>query len=481
MVQNRMALDAQGSILPNPVWLVLGWLSRLTGLSVIATYHLGRALLALVWLRVLWALCLRFTPGPRTAMAAFLMASLGSGLQWMSALGIPVRTADWITELWTWPSILYYPHFAASLALAGGGILLYLRGAGRIDATGTSRDAGGAAGLLGLLVLVHPYTALTLFAAIALHAVIARIDRFWHPGSAGPVPGSGSASPLFSHGSTRRALIVLGAMTLPFLALAAQVAVSPAMANWVRENVMPSPPPLHYLMGLGLVGALAIAGIIRLAARRAFDTTTAFLVAWIACAAILAYGAPLVSVERRCIEGVHVAFALLAAGFIGPWLERRGRAAAAIAIAALALAIIPTNIVTAIGQSTTNTPGRVHDDWPDLFQTVRNLPGERTVMVNARAGMYLAAFSGATVFAGHDQLTPALPDRIASIDAFFGQPSTWAHRRDLLLGTGARWVIVDPRHPVPGDPFPPALLHAAARTWALYGPVDAESSPPETR
>jgi len=453
LVRNRMALDTPGTLLPNPAWLLLGTVAGWTGLPSIAVYHAGRALFALAWLAVLWGLCQRALPGrPRTALAAFLAAASGSGLLWLRALGLKVETADWIPELWTWPSILLYPHFALSLALAGGGLL----GWWRFQDHGRLRDLAAGAACLFLLGLVHPYTALPLVAALAIHQVAGRLV----PLGAG-LRGSGW---------------MMGALAAGLGLLGSQWWWSPAMRSWAAENVMPSPPPLHYLLGLGLPGLWMVAGVVRRTWTRTWDSRSLFLLGWVVAAFGLAYAAPLVPVERRCVEGVHVAVCLLGASAAGSWLERRSRGVAAALVAALVLMVIPTNVGVAWREATSRVPGRVLEDWPELFRQVRALPGPRTVLADARTGMFLAGFAGASVFAGHDQLTPRLPEKIASLKAFLEEPAPWSHRRDFLRRVGARWLVTDPRHPPPGlgeeSGLPPEGPAASGRTWAIWGPVD---------
>jgi len=452
LVQNRMALDAPGSLLPNPAWLLLGHVARWTGLPAIAVYHGGRAVFALLWLGVLSRLCVRALPGrPRTAFAAFLMAASASGLMWLRVFGLDVETADWIPELWTWPSILLYPHFALSLALVGAGVLGWWRYADG----GRRRDLAAAAACLFLLGLVHPYTALALLVTLALHRVVARFARGLQS------PGSGW---------------LIAALVAGLGVLGSQWWWSPAMRSWAAENVMRSPPPLDYLLGLGLPGFLALIGAARRTWTHTWDSRGVFCGCWVLAAFGLAYAAPLVPVERRCVEGVHLAVCLLGAPALGGWLERLSKPAAVAVCAALVLAVIPTNVGVAWREATSRVPGRVHDDWPDLFERVRALPGPRTVLADARTGMFLAGFAGATVYAGHDQLTPRLPDKIASLKAFLEQPAPWSHRLEFLRRVGARWLVTDPRHPPPGVAgeagLPAAGPVAAGRTWAIWGPFD---------
>lgn len=459
-VRNRMALDAEGTLPPNPVWLVLGRIQAWTGLPGIVVYHAGRAMLALAYLWVLAALCLCALPTHRQALAAFLMAATGSGLGWLASLGLPVRSADWITELWSFPSLFHYPHFAASLALAAGGLLLLWRARSPGEGHRPGRDAwwnaAGSALCWALLVWVHPYTAGTLYAALFLSLLLDRLG----------------SRPLVD---ARPGAVVLGAGALSIVAMAAYMSTSPAMQSWASQNRLPSPPPVAYMLGLGVVGALAAWGIVARFARRDWPPTWRFLAAWIVAAAAMAYASPLIPFERRCVEGVHFALAMFAASAVGPLVDRLGRRGAAAAMAGLVVAVAPTNVVMLVVESANpRASAQIRDDWPELFDTVRALPGERTVCTDGRTGMFLAAFGAAAVNAGHDQLTPDLPARLGEFDAFLRTPAPWAERAAWMARAGCRWLVLTPtslaaRAP---DEFPDALVAARGRTWVVIGPVD---------
>jgi hypothetical protein len=467
-VRNRMAIGIEGTLPPNPVWLVLGRVQAWTGLPGIVVYHAGRAALSLAYLWILAALCLRALPTHRQALAAFLMAAAGSGLGWLASLGLPVRSADWITELWGFPSLFHYPHFAASLALAAGGLLLLWRARSADDrdlsARGINWNATGAALCWALLVWVHPYTAGTLYAALFLSLLLDRL---------GPRPAV----------DARPGTLVLGVGALSIVAMAAYMSGSPAMQAWASQNRLPSPPPAAYLLGLGIVGALAAWGIVARFARRDWPPTWRFLAAWVVAAAALAYASPLIPFERRCVEGVHIALALFAASAIGPFVDRMSRLGAAAAMAALVVAVAPTNVVMLVVESANpRASAQIRDDWPELFDTVRALPSERTVCTDGRTGMFLAAFGAATVQAGHDQLTPDLAGRLAAYDAFLDTPAPWADRAAWMARTGCRWLVLTPKALARrgAGEFPDAVVAARGRTWVLIGPVDgAPPSDPE--
>ncbi len=446
LVENRMAVDAAGLVLPNPVWLALGTLSRVTGMDLAAAFHAGRVALAFAYLWTLWALCKAVLQHARPAVLAFGIAALGSGLGWLRDVGVPVETADWVTELWSYPSILYFPHFAAGLALACGGVLCLVRAH-----EGRSVARAACAGLAFLLlVFVHPYTAVTLAAALVLHLVVCI--------RAGPCAG------------VRVDLVALSGLLLGLAAFGAWTAMSPSSASWAARNEMPSPPPWQYLLGLGVPGLVGLAGVVATARRREWTPATTLCAAWVVAAAVLAYGAPLVPWERRSIEGMHVAVVLLGAVGLGPWLRRRTMRTAAVVVAVLVAASLPTNVSLVVRESSTWNPGQVPSDWDSLVDTVSRLPEPRTVFTDARRAMHLAAFAGARVFAGHPELTPRFGRKMKAIEDFYDPDRTWEDRARILRDSGCRWLVLDLADArAMGDHGPPTdTFLASGTTWALY-------------
>lgn len=445
-VENRMALDAAGLVLPNPVWLALGTLSRVTGMDLAAAFHAGRVALAVAYLWTLWVLCKAALHHARPAVLAFGIAALGSGLGWLGDVGVPVKTADWVTELWSYPSILYFPHFAAALALACGGVLCLIRAH-----EGRSVARAACAGLAFLLlVFVHPYTAVTLAAALVLHLVV-------------------SVRPGFRAG-VRADVIALSGLVLGLAVLGAWTAMSPSSASWAARNEMPSPPPWQYVLGLGVPGMVGLAGLVAVARRREWTPATTLCAAWVVAAAVLAYGAPLVPWERRAVEGAHVAVILLGAVGLGPWLLRRTPRTAAVVVAVLVAASVPTNLTLVARESTAWNPGQVPSDWESLADTVFRLPEPRTVFTDARRAMYLAAFAGARVFAAHPELTPRFGRKMKAIDDFFDPGLTWEARGRLLRDSRCRYLVLDLADArAMGDHGPPAdTLVASGTTWVIH-------------
>src|SRR5258708_3584552 len=119
--------------------------------------------------------------------------------------------------------------------------------------------------------------------------------------------------------------VVACAIPAPYLLYNLVVfATDPVLGAWSGQNQLASPNPLHYVVGYGLLAALAVPAL-RWAWRRGQHRSTYLLLpAWIMAAPVLAY-LP-INVQRRLLEAVFVPLCILAViGFQFLWISLRAR------------------------------------------------------------------------------------------------------------------------------------------------------------
>lgn len=271
LASNRMTTEPVAPIAPNPAWLLLGGLARVTGAPPIVAYHVGRVVLAFLYLLALWRLALESLATPRAALLAFGCVAVGGGFGWLGDLGLPLRSSDWMTEMWSYPSLLHYPHFALALLLVAKG----LRRLVRSRRTGCARDAWMAGALLAVLVFVHPYTAATLAVALSIEvALMAAHGR-----------ATGTAEPNVLPATLR----ALGPLAAALGAFALHALTNPSLRQWSTQNVMTSPPPLEYALGLGFAGLAAAVALAASLAQREVSPNARLLALWVVAGFCLAY------------------------------------------------------------------------------------------------------------------------------------------------------------------------------------------------
>ncbi len=276
----------------NVLWLVIGWFARLFGMTPLLAFHVARTLLifplaAAVYLALTYVFPTR---SERTAGYLLFMLSSGVGLYaapFLRAAHVTGGNYQWPIDFWVAESnafmtMLYSPHFIASLTLIIVVAVLLLMA---LDA---EKPAYGAwAGLAGLVLFqFHPFHAPTLY-FVAFLAVLLRTK---------------------ASGFRRKQWF---AVALFFLLSAPSVAYHYWLTHWtpnaafmLKNNVTTTPSIQYVLIGLGVVVPLAIFGWF--ASKDGKSLTRdhrQFFAAWAVAQFLLLY-APLVF-QRRLVEGLQ--------------------------------------------------------------------------------------------------------------------------------------------------------------------------------
>jgi hypothetical protein len=465
-VHNHMTTMPHDAIMPNPAWLCVGLISGATGMTGIAAYHTARALFSVCYLLLLWGLLKRITGRNVKAWTAWVLIGLGGGIGWMELIGVPVPSADWITELWSWPSMLHYPHFALSLLLTVAALRLWLKAAdsNMPDSVQSRLTAVGSGLCLSMLALVHPYTAFTLvFAGVLFYG-------FWRFRMTKDQALTGKAV---------RPMPLIGLAALPgFAAMFIQARINPMVAAWAQQNMMPSPPVWEYVAGFGLAGVAAAILTVRICRNKTpLHPAAAFAIFWIGSAMILAYADPLVPFARRCVEGVHIAVVFLAVEFIFSLNGRKKLAAMAIT-AAFAL---PMPLAHMIREIRPDNPGYVPDDQGDMLKAVKAHVKDGHIFADPRNSLFIAAATDAYVFVGHHEVSPDFVKKMKTVEQFMTTRMTWDQRKTILRDANCRWIVTDPwtadnvlydttfRNPATSVGF---KEFARGKSWILVGPAN---------
>lgn len=426
-----------------PFYIAVGQIGRLLPLTPPALYQAARLACGLWALLAMYAFAAHFITTAALRRAAFMFFALGSGFGWLmlAARWQPqagVSPIDfWLVDLYGFFSLLVFPHFAAVMAL----LWIMALGMLRHWRTGQWRWLAAAAAAAVLAQAIQPFAPLVVDLSLAAYALL-RLSQ-WR--------------------TTSVSVLLLAAAQIPLLWYWQTIFASNAVwRSFSLQNYTPSPPPLYYLLGLGIPGALALWGGWHAAKRK--TNGARFAAIWFGVAAVLVVQPT--QFQRRFAEGVMGPVAVMAAlglqyGFIPalrrlkwpalaakrtgyPYRRLRGTLLAlTIAMAApsslyLAAGSVwvaiarspelfdPANVVQGIDWLGTNS------DWPD------------TVFSAERTGNFIPARIGHRVYLGHPIETADYAAKAENVQRFFDGGMSGAERQALLAACRCRFVFYGP-------------------------------------
>ena len=419
--------------------LLLGNLSRWTGISTIVIFHAVRVIASGLMFLLVYLLFRAALPerGPRRS--ALLLTLFGSGLGWLTAPLFNLQPSDLMIPE-SIPFLIAYgnAHFPLTAAALLGGILVILLLQDRPVLQLT------LALLCGTIIgAVLPFSALSLFAAGFTWYLWEAILHFRKNGmNALKRWALPNLTPILG--------LVAGAV--PWLLYDFWVSRNhPLISAWNLQNQTLSPPPLNYLLGYGLVFILAIIGIWR--TKPAQGKEGRLLLSWLLTGVILLY-IP-VPFQRRLSLGLFFPMAALAGlGWhsITSKLSRHR-----IYTVILILLVLPSNLlVVSAGLLgvTQGQPAVVHyaDELTAYQWMAEKLPQGALILAAPETGNRIPAFTALRVLYGHPFETPNADVQKQKVEGLFSTGGTAAAGVQTLLDEGVDYVFYGPREQEIGNP-----------------------------
>jgi hypothetical protein len=436
-------------------YIALGKLSASLRLSLVLTYQLARLVAGLAMLISAYLFISAFLETREARLTAYLLVCFSSGLGWLvmlltrSSTLLGLSPMDfWLMEAYSFFTLLTFPHASAAIAILLAFFLLALR---YLTTFHFPTLLWSILALLGLCV-IHPFMALPVDGTLAAYGMLLLA---------------------FRRRLVRReiAATLTWALTpIPLIAYyLSAFASDPVFGYWSAQNILPSPPLIHLLLGYGLVLMLAILGVAGLIRRR--NEKQLFLVAWASSALLLAY-APL-TLQRRMVEGLHVPLCILATigllEFLLPralrsdrltrfarWRGYRTDGVRRFLVFSVIVATLPSNLYLLLSVSSMALQHNSalfyerHEaeaiDW--LKDNTRH---SDTVLASYEIGRLIPARAGNVVFIGHIIETVQVERKRELAASFFQADSSDDFRRALLTEYGIRYVFHGPRERQLGD------------------------------
>lgn len=372
------------SVYLNVLWLFLGNLAALGGLSFAVVFQVLRALAALVLALGFWRLGRAFGLLPRWRVYALLLYLLGAGAGWLFFLKpfepVPL---DIYTELFPFVALLAVPHAALAVGLLLWALSFFP------EAATARRSALSAGLLLALLSAFRPYDALLGLGVWGLWSA-------WRIVAQRREARQGLAT------------LALGlAPSLPLLAYQAWTTqASAAFGHWAANNHYPAPPVLALLCALGLLLPLALLALFL--ARRELLSARVLgpgAAAWWLLVAFLALFSGLLPFAWRTSASLSAPLVLLT---VGLFVRLRSARLAAVLAALLLLLSLPSNVFFLV-QKCREVGEQFRYDYtqPELLQAFAAIERDarcRLVFTHGHIGLKVPAYSSAHSLLGHKDL-----------------------------------------------------------------------------
>lgn len=409
-------------------YLALGHLAAATGLEKILVFHLARLLAGFGLLLAAFRFTARVLPEPQQRRLAFILMLTSAGLGWLGVVFGAFPIDLWVPEAFIPYSLYANPHFPLATMLM---LIIFDQ-------------------LLGSLT--KPYPSVTRLFGVGLAALILTIISPFGLVIVMVVTGT-FLSWLYL---TERRLpwaqiwLTLDAIlwSTPMLLYQYWVMTNnPAMAGWLAQNVTDAPALVDFGLGYGLVGLLALPGLIYIIRSGRTNVTSGqwLIVLWTVAAIALVY-LPF-DLQRRMIHGLHVPLSLLAA--IGlSWGLAKSKLPAGYQhltkVGVITLGTLGTLVVWGLPlisllqapESSNAIPLLfLREEEVAAFDWLREQVGpDEIILASPRLGMFVPGQTGARVFYGHPFETLEAEVKEAQVEAFYrGELESLSPAPDYLI------------------------------------------------
>jgi len=419
----------------HPFFLILGFFSSVTSISVRTVDYFARLLSEIGALIVLYLFISYFIQKKAERILTFAVTVFSGGFGFLFFIPSIKRLKDsWYIAFWgesnTFFSISGYTIYPFSLMLLFLAFYLMLR-----SFEENSNKLAIYSGLVALMLLfTHFYDTLIVYPVLFTYLICKYfIGKDFEKLKSGAIK-----------------LLIFTVISLPaplynfYLSF-----INPIFKVWAWEYGQRLSVNIFWVFGaMGFVGIFAIGGIFYLLfIKGSIDNKMLFLIVWALLTPFLIYFP--VSIQRRLIEGVHVALSILTCIFIF-FLADRFRlnkvlfVIVFIAISIPALFIVPVDRIMTLTRyaQSSDIAGFLNVELLDAMKWLdTNTESDDVVFCDYETGNYIPAVSGNTVFLGHPDQTLNFTEKWDLQKKFFREDVTDEFRISVLKRARARYLV----------------------------------------
>lgn len=398
----------------NTVYIALGHIARVTGLSSLVVFHLARVVTSYFMYMALYQLGATIWVRVRPRRLFFTLAGVGAGLGWLwLVLGGEVPPPDMlIPEAFPFFSAYVNPHFPLSIAslclVASIFIVVFRRGFKKAP---TADNGGLTLFLLSMLLsLIQPTALVPVSAALVLYVGV----RYY------------LTREIPFHELRWAAMLWLPIIPFMFYDYAV-FHFNNMMGQFNEQNITLSPPVYMYVIGYGLLLLVAIPGLVR-AVRRFERDGDQFMLLWFIINVLSLY-MPF-HLQRRLNMGLIIPLVYFAVRALEDyWFHRVSEKWRAPAMVALIVFLVPTNIlnlgIPLVGavfmpESGLETGLLLETDYWDTFDWLRdNAKEDAVVLASPNVSLWIPAYTRQVVVYGHPFETVPNEKRLEQVEEWY--------------------------------------------------------------
>lgn len=446
-------------------YLLLGHLSRLSGVPIGVLYHLARVLAGLLMYAAIYQLGATIWSRVRPRRLFFGVAVAGAGFGWLAApLTGQLVYPDFplLPEAFPFFASLMNVHFPLAIAVLAMLVTCFIHvfRPGSATTNTLAREWPVASVLSVLLALLYPQALVPLGGALMIYLLS-----------------------LMRNGQAHRVMwqwvlaVVLSAAPVALYYLFV-VAYNPAMQVWNTQNQTPTPPFYALVIGFGLPLLIGLPAIWR-ALRRLERDGDRFMLFWLVIIVVAMY-LP-VNVQRRFAVGLMLPVAYFAVRAIEDvWLlriNRRWRTAVGVAFfGVISISLLLMLFLPAV-PIVTNNPGQAAGVYLEAdYASILNELNSRTtiddvVLASPVVSAWLPGWGGVRSVYGHPYETLDASTKREQVEAWYAAETT-ADCADLIAQYDVRYVIAGPQEARLGSGLCLSTLRVMGRAGSvtLYAP-----------
>ncbi len=441
--------------------LLLGRLAGIDHDAQVLVYHAARIIFGFALLLISYRFLAEFLPDARPRRLGLALVALGGGLGWLLVLlglghlfgSLPIDFYS--PEAYTFLILYALPHLALARGLFLLGLLAHLQG----------RGIGAGLWLLAAS-LIQPLSVLVAWIVIGMDIALALLSaalRLTPPREASP--GDASPSPL----AALKTIFFSSPFVLYTIFLFSR---DPLLRQWNAQNLLPSPHPIHYFLGYGVLVVFGVGGWRALAGRQ--PDLARFVAGWAIAIPFLLY-APLTT-QRRLIEGFQLPLAALAVIGVAEAVRASRRWAGWLSLgftlptSALLLAGGVLAARTLVGPIYHPADQLAAFDW-----LAENAEPGQAVLCTFETGNALPAYTPLVAYIGHGPETVFLAEKEPRVAAFYQRATLDADRLSLLADGRIAFVVFGPHERALGNFDPQAVDYLRWRfssgEYAVYAVI----------